>query len=371
MRKYFDTLSGPRIYLNWIYQFFKVCILVLVVVYVPIRLLYFVEIPAGPESRILYTIRVNTFRRNDLLEQFLNHYDKCPDVTEIQVVWSDQKNSPPKNFLNGLQRKVTFEVHSFDSLSNRFKPIANVETDLVLSIDDDLIVDCETLQHGARVWSSSPKSLVGYSPRLATVDYDIGEALYLRWQHTWWSGFYSIILTKISFLHRDYLRMYNDQVPQKVLDYIDKHRNCEDLAMAYVVAREPTSTRPIWVEGQVWEEAESGISSHKNHFRDRAQCLTMLSMWMAESASRIANDIGMETASDERSNGLNSDEVLSVKTPNQSKKHNLKESRESASVGMIIGRQSVKEWPWEVSSHKSSVIKILDIINLLRSTWAG
>ena len=41
------------------------------------------------------TIRVNTFRRNDLLKRFVEHFSRCSVVREIQVVWSDQQNEPP------------------------------------------------------------------------------------------------------------------------------------------------------------------------------------------------------------------------------------------------------------------------------------
>ena len=44
---------------------------------------------------IKYTIRVNTFRRLDLLKTFLDHYTTCLDVQVVQVVWSDQSNRPP------------------------------------------------------------------------------------------------------------------------------------------------------------------------------------------------------------------------------------------------------------------------------------
>jgi Glycosyl transferase family 64 domain len=32
--------------------------------------------------------------------------------------------------------------------------------------------------------------------------------------------------------------MYTEKVPKAFLSYIDEKRNCEDIAMAYVVARE-------------------------------------------------------------------------------------------------------------------------------------
>jgi hypothetical protein len=59
---------------------------------------------------------------------------------------------------------------------------------------------------------------------------------YLRWQHTWWNGIYSIILTKACFLHRRYLDEFFKVLPAKLIEEMDKNRNCEDIAMAYVVA---------------------------------------------------------------------------------------------------------------------------------------
>ena len=38
-------------------------------------------------------------------------------------------------------------------------------------------------------------------------------------------------------LHRDYLPLYDQLVPPFFLKFIDENRNCEDIAMAYVVAR--------------------------------------------------------------------------------------------------------------------------------------
>ena len=88
---------------------------------------------------------------------------------------------------------------------------------------------------------------MGFSPRMHAFDIVSGKSRYLRWQHTWWSGLYSIMLTKISFLHRDHLRDYETHVPPTFKAYVDKHRNCEDIAMAYVVAL------------KVWEEEGRGV----------------------------------------------------------------------------------------------------------------
>ena len=228
-----------------------------------------------------YTIRVNTFRRNDLLEKFLDHYQYCDEAKEIQVVWSDQSADPPFKWLKRYPAgKVHFEVHAKNSLNNRFMPQRELLTDAVLSIDDDLIVDCGTLRFAAGVWQANPWALVGFSPRIATIDHETGITEYKRWQHTWWNGFYSIVLTKISFLHKAYLKRYTAIVPNEVLTYVDEHRNCEDLTMAYIIASDEHNARPVWVSGQVWEEAASGISSGASHFEERGKCLAVLDKYM-------------------------------------------------------------------------------------------
>jgi hypothetical protein len=80
------------------------------------------------------------------------------------------------------------------------------------------------------------RTLVGFSPRMNAYDPRTDSDRYLRWQHTWWNGVYSIILTKACFLHRRYLDEFFKVLPAKLIEEMDKNRNCEDIAMAYVVA---------------------------------------------------------------------------------------------------------------------------------------
>ena len=60
----------------------------------------------------------------------------------------------------------------------------------------------------------------------ATVRYE-----YHSWWYVWWTGRYSMVLTKAAIFHADYLRLYSSEMPQPVRDYVDRHMNCEDLAM--------------------------------------------------------------------------------------------------------------------------------------------
>lgn len=227
-----------------------------------------------PEQQV--TMRVNSFRRLDLLEFFLDYYKSCAVVSQIQVVWSDQQNAAP---LEWSQRyppgKVVFEVHDKNSLSNRFLALHAVPTEAVLSIDDDLVIPCPALQEALRVWQSFDQALVGFSPRMLGFNAITGSVRYLRWQHTWWSGLYAVMLTKAAFLHRDHFQAFASLVPAAFLAHVDQARNCEDIAMAYVVAKR-SGAAPVWVDGVVYEVSEKGISSGQGHFADRGECVALL-----------------------------------------------------------------------------------------------
>ena len=80
-----------------------------------------------------YYLRVNTFRRLDLLSLFLDHYSTCRNVRQIQVVWSDQNNSAPMTWLKHYpEGKVVFEVHGNDSLNNRFHHLIPIPTEVTI-----------------------------------------------------------------------------------------------------------------------------------------------------------------------------------------------------------------------------------------------
>jgi CTP:phosphocholine cytidylyltransferase-like protein len=227
------------------------------------------------------TIRVNTFRRLDSLEIFLDYYATCDVVKQIQVVWSDQENAAPLAWTEKYpDTKVLFELHKNNSLSNRFRPLTEILTQAVLSIDDDLIVPCDDLSRSLNVWSSNKRVLVGYSPRMHTYNIDSGTLRYLNWQFTWWNGIYTIMLTKATILDQKYLFDYDKVIPKTFLEHIDQSRNCEDIAMAYVVALK-SHAAPVWVQSTVYETTTGGISSGASHFDTRSHCLDILHAMVA------------------------------------------------------------------------------------------
>jgi len=233
-----------------------------------------------------YTVVVNTFRRPDMLQKFLKNYAKCARVDSIRVVWSDMENSPPisetaPQFFSPL-KPVIYQMQEEDSLNNRFRPIKNLHTDAIFSVDDDMIVPCGDLDFAFEVWRNSPRTIVGFMPRTHT-PIQFGNSIqymYNCWWKVWWEGSYSMILTKAAFLHRDYLDMYTNSMPESIRNYVDENRNCEDIAMSFLVANE-TMLPPIYVRGNLKDfGAFNGISTKKwtrgGHMQDRSKCLNKM-----------------------------------------------------------------------------------------------
>ncbi|KAL3521190.1 hypothetical protein ACH5RR_019339 [Cinchona calisaya] len=237
-----------------------------------------------------YALLINTWKRNDLLKQSISHYASCPGLSSIHIIWSEP--DPPSvsliKFLNhvvesnlesnsrdGPQIEVKFDINKEDSLNNRFKEIKDLKTDAVFSIDDDVIFPCSSVELAFSIWQSAPDTMVGFVPRMHWVDKLNGNAeryTYGGWWSVWWMGAYSMVLSKAAFFHQKYLRLYTYQMPASIREYVTKNRNCEDIAMSFLVAN-ATVVPPIWVRGKIYEIGSTGISSLGGHSDRRTECV--------------------------------------------------------------------------------------------------
>ena len=229
---------------------------------------------------------------------------------------------------NSNRARVEILVKPKDSLNARFEPIPHLRTTSVFMVDDDIRVACSSLQMAFRAWKKHPDSMVGYYPRLAAASATATSGatssgtptqlqlqqqqhlqhqhqhqfVYHAWPMVYWRQKFNIVLTKASFLHSKYLELYtnDDSFPKEIKDHVDRHRNCEDIAMSMLVAnytkhnnnndpttgstertttamRTRTSARPYYVEGTVSDVGLfGGISSGTGHFATRSDCLTQL-----------------------------------------------------------------------------------------------
>jgi len=242
---------------------------------------------ASSSSRTRYTVLINTWKRYSLLKQTVAHYASCRRVDAVHVVWSES-DPPPDSLKNILTRLVEsksfntgnkvnfrFNVNEENNLNNRFKPIKDLTNDAIFSIDDDVIVPCDTLDFAFSVWQSAPDAMVGFVPRMhwpvkgkdGVTYYNYGG-----WWSIWWTGTYSMVLSKAAFFHRKYLDLYTYNMPSSIHEYVLRERNCEDIAMSLLVSN-ATGASPIWVKGKLYEIGSSGISSLKGHSERRSKCV--------------------------------------------------------------------------------------------------
>ena len=61
-----------------------------------------------------YTIRMNTWHRNEQLLLSINHHAQCEGVAEIQIIWCDTLNDPPDSVLHHSSGKVKIERHDIN-----------------------------------------------------------------------------------------------------------------------------------------------------------------------------------------------------------------------------------------------------------------
>jgi hypothetical protein len=93
-------------------------------------------------------------------------------VDAVNVIWSepegpsDALSDKLHDLVESQQVKFKFNINEVDELNNRFKPLTDIGTDAVFSIDDDVLVPCNTMDLAFSVWQSAPDQTVGFVPRM-------------------------------------------------------------------------------------------------------------------------------------------------------------------------------------------------------------
>jgi hypothetical protein len=119
-----------------------------------------------------YTIRLNTWNRNEQLLASINHHSRCVGVAQIQIVWCNMEEEPPTEVVNHPSGKVVVEKHVVNTLNERFNLLTTAPTKGIISMDDDILRSCEALDSAFFRWTRAPDSIVGYDARLHGVKDD-------------------------------------------------------------------------------------------------------------------------------------------------------------------------------------------------------
>lgn len=66
-----------------------------------------------------------------------------------------------------------FDINADYESNSRFRPIEDLKTDAIFSVDDDVIVPCSTLDYAFSVWLTTPSTMVGFVPRMHWLDKEV------------------------------------------------------------------------------------------------------------------------------------------------------------------------------------------------------
>lgn len=250
----------------------------------------------SPIDYELYTIRINSWKRLELLETSIEHHASCPGVAQIQVVWCDEQGEPPDTL--SADPKVLIERHAVNSLNERFNMLGEDSPTMgILSIDDDVLRPCEAIDAGFFKWTQNPERMVGFDGRGHVVKKKehtklqeqgghqqqevVTEWAYAYLSETENSNQYSITLPRYAFLHRDYLRWYmSDLLPHEIFTRVETDFNCEDIAMSLFVSSLTDGQPPLLADK--WASrgsqiklyaSKGGISNTKSHKKLRDACV--------------------------------------------------------------------------------------------------
>ncbi|ELT98834.1 hypothetical protein CAPTEDRAFT_226944 [Capitella teleta] len=233
----------------------------------------FSEALGGNHPREQFTIVILTFERESVLISALARLKGLPHLNKILVVWNNHLPPPMISFGQILGSKFTQQVvkTNKNSLNNRFLPYDAIETEAILSIDDDAHLRHDEIMFGFRVWRENRERVVGFPGRFHAWDVN-GES----WNYNSnYSCELSMVLTGAAFFHKYYAYMYSYVMPQAIRDKVDEYLNCEDLAMNFLVSH-ITRKPPIKVTSR-WTFRCPGcpqaLSVDHSHFQERHKCL--------------------------------------------------------------------------------------------------
>ncbi|TRY69988.1 hypothetical protein TCAL_02823 [Tigriopus californicus] len=218
-----------------------------------------------------FTVVMLTYERELVLIDALVRLYGLPFLNKVVVVW----NSPqaPSGDLQWPDIGVPIEVvrTAVNSLNNRFLPFDVIETEAILSVDDDAHLRHDEIIFGFRVWRENRDQLVGFPGRYHAWDLEHNSWNY----NSNYSCELSMVLTGAAFYHKYYNYLYSSVMPKAIRTKVDEFMNCEDLAMNFLISH-VTRKPPVKVTSR-WTFRCPGcpvsLSEDDTHFQERHKCI--------------------------------------------------------------------------------------------------
>ncbi|XP_022228476.2 exostosin-3-like [Drosophila obscura] len=235
----------------------------------------FSEALGGNYPREQFTIVILTYEREHALLGSLRRLYGLAYLHKVVVVW----NSPKSPQINVRWPDIGVPVEVVrgprNSLNNRFLPWDIIETEAVLSMDDDVQIGHDEIVFGFRVWREHRDRIVGLPGRYHA--WDVSSSM---WRYNYsCSCELSMVLTGAAFLHKYYMYLYTYHLPQAIRDKVDDYMNCEDIAMNFLVShitrRPPVKITSRWSFRRLG--LKTSLSQRPKHLENRHKCINFFS----------------------------------------------------------------------------------------------
>lgn len=88
-----------------------------------------------------FTAVILTYDRVESLYILIQKLAIVPSLQKILVIWNNQKKAPPNGSLfPQISKPLKIIQTKANKLSNRFYPYEEIETEAILTIDDDIVM---------------------------------------------------------------------------------------------------------------------------------------------------------------------------------------------------------------------------------------
>ncbi|KAF8370903.1 hypothetical protein PRIPAC_77332 [Pristionchus pacificus] len=191
-----------------------------------------------------FTVMILTYNRDSGVKKIIEKLRFCPYLNKIIVVWNNLERRPNGTWPE-IHVPVEFVLAERNTLLSRFLPYDRIETE-----NRDRIVGYPDRYH--RFKNKKPA-------------YGLGAPCT-----------YSLVLTGFAMMHKEFLYEFSYNQHPSILEHIDKHRNCEDIAMNFLVAH-LTRRPPLKVVKKLSMSngSKAGLSARGGHYVKRDECMAI------------------------------------------------------------------------------------------------
>ncbi|CAD5125319.1 unnamed protein product [Dimorphilus gyrociliatus] len=106
-----------------------------------------------------YTIVIPTYHRTNLIRRAVKHYANFKNISKIIIIWFNEERIPTGNEISkyvNKDNKVIIEVYWMPNLIRlRYFPYPTIDTEAVLNVDDDILIDEGAVSRAFQHWKVS------------------------------------------------------------------------------------------------------------------------------------------------------------------------------------------------------------------------